>query len=59
MKTFVIGLNYNPIEEREDELIIEFKIPAESHNEAVVKLKLLIGTVLAKKCFLIEERENV
>lgn len=57
MKIFVIGLNYNPIEEREDELIIEFKIPAETYNEAVVKLKLLIGTVLAKKCFLIEERD--
>ena len=57
MKVFVIGLNYNPIEEREEGLITEFKIPAESHNEAVVKLKLLIGKVLAKKCFLIEERE--
>lgn len=57
MKIFVIGLNYNPIDEREDDLITEFRIPAESINEAIVKLKLLIGKVLAKKCFLIAERD--
>lgn len=55
MKVYVFGMNYNPMDEKDENYLTEFKIPAESYNEAVVKLKLMIGSNMAKKCFLNDE----
>jgi hypothetical protein len=57
MKLYVFAMNYDPVMEKDETYLTEFKIPAASYNEAVLRLKLLIGSEMAKKCFLNEERE--
>ena len=58
MKTFVFAMNYNPIIKSEEPYLTEFKIPAESWDEATQKLKSLVGNVVAKKCFFNDEYDH-
>lgn len=48
-------MNYNPMDENDEIFLTEFKIPAESYDDAYAKLKRLIGSNMAKKCFLNDE----
>ena len=57
MKLYVFGMNYDPVMEKDETYLTEFNIPAASHNEAVLRLKLLIGAEMAKKCCLNDVRD--
>lgn len=57
MKLYVFGMNYDPVMEKDETYLTEIKIPAASWNEAVLRLKLMIGAELAKKCVLNDEGE--
>lgn len=51
-RLYVYGLNYNPLEDKEESYITEIKIPAGSHAEANSKLLKLVGNEIAGKCYL-------
>lgn len=45
---YVFGMNYNPLEREEETELTEVKIPAETDEEAINRLIVLVGSVMAK-----------
>ncbi len=56
-KLYVFGMNYNPIDSKEEQELTEIKIPAENDNEAIFRLRALVGRVIAKKCYINDIRD--
>ena len=57
MKKYVFGMNYNPLERKEEVELTEIIIPAETDNEAILRLRQLIGFVMAKRFYLNDIRD--
>ena len=54
---YVYGMNYNPIEKTEEMELTEIKIPAETEEEAVNRLRALVGSVMTKRFCLNDIRD--
>ena len=49
---FVFAMNYNPLKKADEMEVTQISIPANSQDEAVFRLKAMVGAVMAKKFFL-------
>ena len=49
---FVFAMNYNPLKKEEETEVTQISIPADTQDEAVARLKTMVGAVMAKKFFL-------
>lgn len=56
-KLYVFGMNYNPTKKTDEMELTQIQIPAKSEQEAKERLRVLVGTVVAKKCFLNDIRD--
>jgi len=54
---YVFGMNYNPVEKTEEMELTEIKIPATTEEEAIERLKALVGAVMTKKFYLNDIRD--
>lgn len=54
---FVFGMNYNPLKKKEEMEVTQISIPAETEEEAKMRLKEMVGSVLAKKFVLNDIRD--
>ena len=48
IEKYVFGMNYNPLEREEESLLTEVIVPAESEEEARERLRVMVGSVMAK-----------
>ena len=49
---FVFAMNYNPLKKEDEMEVTQISIPADAQDEAVARLKAMVGAVMAKKFFL-------
>ena len=54
---YVFGMNYNPVERKEEPYLTEVIIPAISEDEARMRLNVLVGSVMAKNFYLNDVRD--
>lgn len=54
---YVYGMNYNPIEREEECELTEIRIPAATEEEARLRLRVLVGSVMAKNFYLNDIRD--
>ena len=54
---YVFGMNYNPVERKDEPYLTEVLIPAISEDEARLRLKVLVGSVMAKNFCLNDVRD--
>ena len=54
---YVFGMNYNPIERQDEPYLTEIIIPSISEEEAKERLKVLVGSVMAKNFILNDVRD--
>lgn len=56
-KRYLFGMNFNPIAREDEQYLTQVEVPADSEEEAWERLKALVGSVVAKKCWLNDIRE--
>lgn len=54
---YVFGMNYNPLKKEDEIEVTQISIPAESEEEAVSRLKAMVGGVITKKFCLNDVRD--
>lgn len=57
IEKYVFGMNYNPLEREEESLLTEVIVPAESEEEARERLRVMVGSVMAKNFYLNDVRD--
>ena len=54
---YVFGMNYNPIERIDECEVTEISIPADTEEEAKERLRVMVGSAMAKKFYLNDIRD--